>query len=54
MKKYIASCPQYDLHIQVDSNVKLDSTFQALCLDTGETLTINGWMFTLEEVYNDI
>jgi hypothetical protein len=50
MKKYMATCPQYDLFIQVDFNVDLDSTFQALCLDTGEKLTVNGWCFTFEGV----
>jgi len=42
MKKYIASCPQYDLFIHVFTEVDFDSTFKALCLDSGEILTING------------
>ena len=50
MKKYLASCSQYDLFIHIDSSVDLDSTFKALCLDSGEILTINGWLFTFEEV----
>jgi hypothetical protein len=50
MKKYLASCSQYDLVIQVDFNANLDSTFEAVCLDTGDILSINGWLFTFEEV----
>jgi hypothetical protein len=50
MKKYLATCSQYDLFIQADSSDDFDSTFEALCLDTGDMLTINGWLFTFEEI----
>jgi hypothetical protein len=50
MKKYIATCTQCDLFIQADSSVDFDSTFQSVCLDTGDILSINGWLFTFEEV----
>ena len=44
-----ATCPEGTLSIEVRKHVDLDSSFLALCLDTGETLRINGWCFTFEE-----
>lgn len=50
MKKYIATCKEYELFIQVSSNIDLDSRFEVLCLDSGEIITINGWLFSFCEV----
>jgi len=35
----------YDLTVWVQPGADLDSTFEAICDDTGERLSINGWLF---------
>ncbi len=35
----------YDLTVWVQPGADLDSTFEAICDDTGERLAINGWLF---------
>lgn len=47
---YLAICPGYDLEIAVEPGTDLDSTFTAICLVTGETLRVNGWLFTFEAI----
>ena len=46
----IADSVACTLHLMVDPNQDLDGTFEATCLDTGQTLKVNGWLFTLEFV----
>lgn len=47
---YLASCREYELEIAVKPGTDMDSTFTAVCLATGETLRINGWLFTFEAI----
>jgi hypothetical protein len=37
------------LEVQAAADADLDSRFQATCLDTGESLWINGWLATTIE-----
>lgn len=37
-----------DLTLRVSPDVDFDSTFNAQCMDTGEHLRINGWLFRFE------
>jgi hypothetical protein len=39
----------YDLELLVKPDADLDSRFSAFDLDTGEMLTVNGWLFSTEE-----
>lgn len=48
MTNYRASGGMYDLDIQCETDVDLDSTFLCTCLDTGEKLLINGCLFTFD------
>jgi hypothetical protein len=34
-----------DLSVWIKPNTDLDSSFTAICDDTGETLRVNGWLF---------
>lgn len=34
-----------DLSVWIKPDADLDSTFTAICDDTGETLRVNGWLF---------
>lgn len=36
----------YSLDLAFAPSADLDSTFEAVCLDTGETLQVHGWLFT--------
>lgn len=38
----------HDLHLAFAPNADLDLSFEATCLDTGESLKVNGWLFTFE------
>lgn len=50
-KRYLMSGGLYDLDVTVDDDADLDSTFTAICNDTGETLRVNGWLFSeIEEI----
>lgn len=40
----------YDFEVEVDDDVDLDGTFDALCVETGERLRINGWMFIATDI----
>lgn len=31
-------------------NADLDGTFKLRCADTGEVLSVNGWLFIIEEI----
>lgn len=50
MQRLLAISSQYDLDILCSENADLDGTFTAVCMDTGEELRINGWLFTFEEI----
>ena len=39
----------YSLRLRVAADVNLDDRFKALCLDTGETLWVNGWLIESHE-----
>ena len=36
----------YDLTVWVKADANLDDQFEAICDDTGERLSINGWLFS--------
>jgi hypothetical protein len=36
----------YDLTVWVKADADLDDQFEAICDDTGERLSINGWLFS--------
>lgn len=36
------------LDVLICRGTDLNSTFKALCNDTGDVLTVNGWMFSCE------
>tara|TARA_B110000259_G_scaffold136227_1_gene153425 strand:- start:851 stop:1024 length:174 start_codon:yes stop_codon:yes gene_type:complete len=38
----------HDLHLMVRPDDNLDDRFDAICQDTGETLWLNGWNFSIE------
>ena len=38
----------HDLHLMVRPDDDLDDRFDAICKDTGETLWLNGWNFSIE------
>ena len=38
------------LYLQVEAGTDLYGTFKASCLDTGETLTVNGWLWSFEAI----
>lgn len=41
----------HSLHVEVAADVDFDGRFPAKCLDTGETLQINGWLIeSIEKV----
>lgn len=40
----------YTLELRIPVDADLDGTFMAVCLETGETLSINGWLFTFEDL----
>lgn len=48
MNKYHATAQIYDLEIEVASDTDLDSTFLCTCLDTGEPIAIDGYLFTFD------
>lgn len=37
-----------DLSLAFASGADLDGSFDATCLDTGERLTVNGWLYVAE------
>lgn len=44
MTRYYMSNGVYDLDVLVDDDADLDGSFDAVCVETGETLRINGWL----------
>lgn len=49
MKRYYLSDGTTDLDALVDDGADLDGEFRATCMDTGDTLTVRGWMLTAVE-----
>lgn len=39
-----------ELDVMIDDNVDLDSEFDCVCNDTGEKLTLKGWLFSFNVV----
>ena len=39
----------HTLELFVRSDADLDDTFTATCADTGETLRVNGWLFSITD-----
>jgi hypothetical protein len=50
----LASCSEHDLELMVRPDTDYDSTFEAWCLAEQEMLRVNGWLFVIEEVVNDV
>lgn len=48
-RRITASCPAYDLELLVAWSENLQGAFRALDLDTGEYITVKGWMFEIGE-----
>ena len=42
-----------DLTVWVKADTDLDGTFEAICDLTGETLSINGWLFEVSDADTD-
>jgi hypothetical protein len=40
----------YSLDLLVCPDADLDGTFRAWCVDTGEQLSVNGWLFIIEDM----
>ena len=40
----------YTLELRIPVDADRDGRFKAECLDTGETLWVNGWLFTFEDL----
>jgi hypothetical protein len=49
----LADCGVHTLEIECAADADLDGTFEATCLDTGERLKINGWLWTFEPLDDD-
>lgn len=41
---------EYDFEVEVEDGVDLDGTFDAICVETGEHLRINGWLFIATDI----
>ncbi len=51
MRHLLVDAGLYSLELEVADDADLDGQFEALCLDTGERLRVNGWMIeNVEEV----
>ena len=51
MKRYYMSDGIADLDVMVADDADLDGTFDAVCVDTGERLRVNGWLISdIEEI----
>jgi hypothetical protein len=53
MTHYFISNGMYDLDVLVADDADLDGTFEAICIDTGDTLRINGWQANVIERVED-
>ena len=48
--KLLADCIDASLEIKVSDDVDLDSSFEAYDVEEDETIIINGWLWTFEEI----
>lgn len=49
--RYFMSDGTNDLDVLVDENADLDGTFEAICVETGDRLRVNGWLISdIEEI----
>ena len=46
--RLLADCIEHTLEIECPDDTDLDSRFAATDLDTGDTIRINGWLWTFE------
>ena len=49
-KRICTSTDFHNLDLMVRPDADLDGSFTAVCLDTGHTLRVNGWLHTYEVV----
>lgn len=47
-RQAIFSAGCHDLHLAYEPGAELDQLFVATCLDTGDKLEVNGWLYTVE------
>lgn len=50
-ERYMADCTANTLEILVKPDADLDGTFRAWCVDTGEFLALNGWLWIFERIH---
>ena len=48
-QKYYLYSDEYDLYIKAPRDTDFDGTFTAYCMDNNEFITVNGWLFNIEE-----
>ena len=48
--RYMIDIGMATLDVEVADDADMDGTFTAKCLDTGETLSINGWLIDDMEI----
>jgi hypothetical protein len=53
MTRYFISDSTNDLDVLVADDADMDGAFDALCLETGEVLRINGWQATAIEAIGE-
>jgi len=49
-KLITASSAAYDLTLLVRESADLDGSFKAFCTDENEYITVNGWLFSIDDV----
>lgn len=49
-RQVLATSERYDLHLLIKPDTDLDDTFKAFCTDDQEMISINGWLFTFEDI----
>ena len=53
MTRYLISDVLHDLDVLVADDADMDGTFDAICIETGDMLRINGWQATAVEAIGD-
>ena len=48
-KLILANAAEYNLTLLVRPSADLDGSFRAFCVDENEYITVNGWLFNIEE-----
>ena len=52
--RVFCSSSECDLEGDVADDVDLDGRFELTCADTGERLLVNGWLFTVERIDDQV